>query len=323
MWSLLLLSLLCSWNWVYCSARAVSYGTSSGLEYLLSARQVSDPNGPVCDAICSPNNCGSGSCSSSASKRTLSVITNTTHNAGLVRREWDFFEDEDELGNAIGDYFTAQGRRVTAQRTTVPVQSNGIAYPTHCVQVSFANLPAGNTPIGVGPGFLTGCTTLTIVSPRAVYKCHIWEDLHMTEEPLVRQIQPFDQVLTLIRNGQGAASGSATGVRLNTALFNQAGDGTQAYIFTPRNRDTPRDPNSQVYPAKIGRLTNLIRELLPQATITHINYASRPSYGDPALGVVLFEYDTDSTGGGQNVADWRLWHEDAYQTGRGIGMNVV
>lgn len=100
---------------------------------------------------------------------------------------------------------------------------------------------------------------MCVVSARAVYMCHFWEDLNFPHVntapgPNARVNHGIGPLINLI-SGNGGATPDAAGPALDPTLFNGgAYDNTVAFIMTPRNRATPNDANSQEHGPEIQQV---------------------------------------------------------------------
>ncbi|KJK73913.1 hypothetical protein H634G_10819 [Metarhizium anisopliae BRIP 53293] len=153
----------------------------------------------------------------------------------------------------VGQYLEKQSEKPMLQ-PLCPFEAGGFDSPSFCYQTSFAaaELTKGQFLVGTARTELVGCTVLAVVSTRAVYICHFWEDIHYASRRHLRGAYGFQPVLNMIR-GEGNTTYTA-GPALDSSLFTGPDDHTRAFIMTPRNRSTVNDELSQQYPAEYKSL---------------------------------------------------------------------
>ncbi|KAK9434727.1 hypothetical protein VB005_09509 [Metarhizium brunneum] len=214
----------------------------------------------------------------------------------------------------VGQYLEKQSEKPMLQ-PLCPFEAGGFDSPSFCYQTSFAaaELTKGQFLVGTARTELVGCTVLAVVSVRAAYICHFWEDIHYAPRRHLRGAYGFQPVLNMIR-GEGNTTYTA-GPALDRSLFTGPDDHTRAFIMTPRNRSTVNDELSQQYPAEYKRLVELLQRAVPGIGITKYNYNPERENGKPNAGVekekpfwkgvALFEYDRNADG--KKHPDWRIW----------------
>ncbi|KAE8402490.1 hypothetical protein BDV37DRAFT_284625 [Aspergillus pseudonomiae] len=165
----------------------------------------------------------------------------------------------------------------------------------------------GSEPFQIGTDSLTGCTIVTVVSKRAVYMGHYWENPSWGNAPKFTR-----NVLNFIA---GRTPRSGVGPTLDPALFNAQDDDTRIYLMHPRlgQKEHTSPYKSPRYWKKFEELKNLLNtELLPGAATASWFYITAetsrevPAYRRHAI----FQYDPVAHG--RNKKGWRLFYEDHY-----------
>ncbi|KAE8148860.1 hypothetical protein BDV25DRAFT_168182 [Aspergillus avenaceus] len=165
----------------------------------------------------------------------------------------------------------------------------------------------GSEPFQIGTDSLTGCTIVTVVSKRAVYMGHYWEN------PSWGNVPKFTRnVLNFIA---GRTPRSGVGPTLDPALFNAPDDDTRIYLMHPRlgQKEHTSPYKSPRYRKKFQELKNLLNtELLPgAATASWLYITAEMSREVPAYRRhAIFQYDPVAHG--RSKKGWRLFYEDHY-----------
>ncbi|RAL01806.1 uncharacterized protein BO80DRAFT_472925 [Aspergillus ibericus CBS 121593] len=167
----------------------------------------------------------------------------------------------------------------------------------------------GSAPFQIGTDGLVGCTIVTVVSKRAVYMGHYWE-----EESWSSNYYFPRRVLNFIAGRQPQ---QGIGPAFNPALFNRPDDDTRVYIMHPRRGI--RVYTSAIYRGKLTQLRTLFNQNLlpgvPIATWMYIPVNPRRGQPDPIADQpwrrhAIFQYDPNAHGAGNR--GWRLFYEDHY-----------
>ncbi|OQO00803.1 hypothetical protein B0A48_13490 [Cryoendolithus antarcticus] len=179
----------------------------------------------------------------------------------------------------------------------------------------------GSARIRIGTGEVSGCTVVTVVSTRAVYMGHFWENLSMENDV------DFEENFMNLFFG-GTPQTQTTGPAIDPSLFNQAGDRPIAFIMSPRALayDEGEDPTAEGtgHPAaqgifehatQLNQLRTRLEEIIPGIIIEGYGYEVTADGFVPGapFRLALFEYDPKADAVGPN---WRLWQEDTLNLGR-------
>ncbi|KAJ8122949.1 hypothetical protein O1611_g9711 [Lasiodiplodia mahajangana] len=294
-------------------------------------RALDDPNGqPSCRPVC--ESCGSSCSVTAASKRNLLELVPPNTTAGDELSSAQQFEDTD---------YSSFERALKPQRQTTigsrdNPQTNLISLDlstdhndyTFAVRKEFSDFSSNVLNIGIEG--LTGCTVLAVVSPKAVYMAHFYENLAFRPDGRIAPDTAFEQNCLNLITGQGARW-RARGDHLDPSLFEGTTNGPAiAYIMTPRqDQETPTKqnpsppvpgPDTQFYPGRMEQLSQTLTSLIPGLEVVHYNYIAMNSkdYTQSYQGRALFEYDPNADG--SNNANFRLWYEQTMVDGRSAGI---
>ncbi|GLB10433.1 hypothetical protein AtubIFM57258_006841 [Aspergillus tubingensis] len=180
--------------------------------------------------------------------------------------------------------------------------------PNVAVQKTFRN-----SAFQIGTTGLVGCTVVTVVSRRAVYMGHFWEDPNWEDPELF--------VTTILNFISNTDPRDGSGPALNPALFNQPNDDTRIYIMHPRADDKEDDYTAPYYPEELERLKTLLNQQLlpgiPTATWIYIPVNWEDDEPDPLADQpwrrhAIFQYDPHAHSTGRRKKGWRLFYEDHY-----------
>jgi len=329
--SILLLAFL-GWTWVL-----PSISDASNVVKALSPRQ--DESEPIngCGARCYA--CGEGGSGGSCSRRVKRDI-----GAELF---WHPLEDADAaIGNAssgvdsghlhtraLDDLSGASENDIAAYLARRQTESGAFDLNTAddnslTRQFEFSTRRRGLIIGFTRSGYLTGCTVLTVVSRRAVYMGHFWQNLGFKNyaSPADVRAGAEGRPASFPRNVRNLITGQtpqyrATGPALNPSLYNQEDDKTYASILTPAYQ-----ADNLYFPTQVAAMVTLLGELIPG-----IHVVVKPYYplteeeendisGASVRGQTMFEYDRNADG--QGNADWRLWYEQFSQRGTNLGQEV-
>ncbi|KAK4982521.1 hypothetical protein LTR66_009229 [Elasticomyces elasticus] len=160
--------------------------------------------------------------------------------------------------------------------------------------------PLGNAPFPMGLQGLCGCSTLFVMSRRAVYGAHFFEDLAFTTTSPDRfKAQTINMI-----SGDGSITGE--GPSLDPTFFNQPGDKPVAWILTP---ESDKVPGNQQYPKRIGQIGDQVAALIPGIRVSVFIYnalqggdqekgiPADPEFMTNARGAALYGYDPNNHGG--------------------------
>ncbi|KAK4982840.1 hypothetical protein LTR66_009068 [Elasticomyces elasticus] len=134
--------------------------------------------------------------------------------------------------------------------------------------------PLGNARFPMGLEGLCGCSALFVMSRRAVYGAHFFEDLAFRTTSTARfKAQAINMI-----SGDGPITGE--GPSLDPTFFNQPGDNPVAWILTPESINVP---GNKQYPKRIGG-------------DQEENIPADPEFMTNARGAALYEYDPNNHG---------------------------
>ncbi|CZR64767.1 uncharacterized protein PAC_14666 [Phialocephala subalpina] len=203
----------------------------------------------------------------------------------------------------------------------VILDENGL--PQTTTNTVTVQMPFGDQSFQIGTPDLHGCTVVTVVSKRAVYMGHFFEN------PAFGKQTQFQQRVINWITGVGTRVGK--GSALDPSLFNQNGDDTRIFIMSPRAARGGAQ-SAQYYRTKLPQLKatlNGANGLLPGAPMAlrlyqpldydpdHLdnnpafatNYNIAFSADTPrATGKAVFQFDPNFHG--QGIPGWRLFYEE-------------
>ncbi|KAI1123372.1 hypothetical protein F5Y10DRAFT_286255 [Nemania abortiva] len=301
----------------------------------LQPRALSDSNGqPSCRPVC--GSCGSSCSAAAASKRNLLefVTFNGTVDDELLGAE--------HLGNAnsslfkrtfknvrqstIGTHFKDKIDALVTTRQNPNTNLINLIYSTKSNDYTFAALRDfsnfDSDILNIGVKNLTGCTVLTVVSRRAVYMAHFFENLAFRPDGREAPDTAFQQNCLNLITGQGK-KWKTRGDSLDPSLFTGGNGPAIAYIMTPRQDQDPNSPvpgpETQYFPGRMEQLSQTLTSLIPGLGLSYYNYIAMGSeYHKAYQGKALFEYDPNADG--LNNANFRLFYEQTMQDGRAAGI---
>ncbi|KAF2117936.1 hypothetical protein BDV96DRAFT_644273 [Lophiotrema nucula] len=201
----------------------------------------------------------------------------------------------------------------------------------------------GNNKFQFMTGGIHGCTTITLVSNRAVWMAHFWETYSMriredkkdctkenSDEPVDHPVV-VERILEFIR-GNAVPNPAPNflkpyltpeGPFIQVDLFNrQDTDETKLFISTPTALGVPitRSRFQYRYPLRIKKMAEAVAErigltpevdLIPYQALDYSDPQQFSQAGTNARGHHLFQFDPDSDGNGQRA--WRLFAEHRYR----------
>ncbi|KAI1421434.1 hypothetical protein F5Y12DRAFT_704443 [Xylaria sp. FL1777] len=295
---------------------------------------------PSCRRIC--GSCGSSCSSIAASGQSfLELITsNSTTEGGLSHIDYD-----DNAGpitkrtfknvrqSTIGSYLKSKVGALLNPYGNPNTNLISLAYSTATDDYTFAVLRDfsnfGANILNIGIEGLEGCTVLTVVSRRAVYMGHFFENLAFSPDDGQDPDTAFQQNCLNLITGRGQTSGTQ-GDHLDPSLFTGANGPAIAYIMTPRQDQddpTPQNPNppapgptTQLYASRMSQLSQTLTTLIPGVGVTYYNYIATnvENYKQDYQGKALFEFDPNADG--SNHPNFRLWYEETMKDGRAAGI---
>ncbi|KAK6438346.1 hypothetical protein LTR95_005449 [Oleoguttula sp. CCFEE 5521] len=181
----------------------------------------------------------------------------------------------------------------------------------------------GDKAFVIGTGQVSGCTVLTVVSKRAVYMGHFWENLSISTE-----LKWTRNVMNLVF---GATPKQLTyGPAIDPSQFTQADDQPHAYIMSPRALEYDEGENRKTlgtghpgargffeHAARLNVLIARLEEIIPGIIVESYDYevTADQVYPPAPFRLALFEYDPEADAVGAN---WRLWQEDQLTQGREV-----
>ncbi|KAI8966244.1 hypothetical protein F5Y11DRAFT_343630 [Daldinia sp. FL1419] len=306
----------------------------------LQVIRASDNGRPYCRQIC--GSCGSACSSTTGSKRSLSgpVAFNITDDNGLSTE----YENTGPLlkrvirpvrQNNVGNYIKTKAAALVSTRVNPRTNLISLAYSTNRNDFTFAVLrdlqDFKTNVLNIGVVNLTGCTVLTVVSHRAVYMGHFFENLAFAPDagnPRDPDTAFQENCLNLI-TGQGQTY-QVRGDSLDPRLFTGENGPAFAFIMTPRqSQDSPTEqnpnppvpgPETQMYAGRINQLSQTLTDLIPGLWIVYYNYIAvdTDEYIQDYQGKALYEYDPNADGA--NNANFRLWYEQNTENGQNLGL---
>lgn len=272
---------------------------------------IEDPNVPECVSLCSFATCNPGPLAKrDLDKRSKGRLEkrdgalNETAYKTLLKRDFTEIRQTDLANYLVGQFENDLFDPYFGAPMSLYSPSENVV-----VQEVF-----GNTPFQVGIQGLCGCTAVTVVSERAVFMGHFYEDPTWVNPSSFK-----NAVLNFFRGANQVGLGPA----LNPALFT-ANDDTRVYIMTPRSRNvgssTSQPWTRTNYYGKLAQLISTIQSRLGSSVpIAVWNYPrldctvivngeeqTNPALFESERGVGVFQYDPT---GYNNARGWRLFYE--------------
>ncbi|TGJ78222.1 hypothetical protein E0Z10_g10548 [Xylaria hypoxylon] len=202
---------------------------------------------------------------------------------------------------------------------------------TFAVLRSFSDFNANI--LNIGTERLEGCTVLTVVSRKAVYMAHFFENLAFAPDDGKAPDSAFEQNCINQITGRGQ-TWRTRGDSIDPSLFTGNNGPAFAYIMTPRQeqadptRQNPNPPvpgpDTQLYAERMRQLSQTLTSLIPGLWVVYYNYiaANAAQYEEQDAqqhrGKALFEYDPNADG--NNNANFRIWYEQNMENGQGAGL---
>lgn len=185
----------------------------------------------------------------------------------------------------------------------------------------------GRKAFSFATGGLCGCTALFVISRRAVYVAHYWENISFSpDKAWVDEYGDADNafqqtVIKGLNDGVGRGQNPEQ-VSLKSKVNRIADDHVRAYLMIPTtNADEVEDAYRDKWNLMKETVNGLIPRLREDGRWTEIRYealdSTDPMLSETAMGKVLFKFDPDHNGM-KKAALWiernpEPWHDDEWQ----------
>ncbi|KAI1108459.1 hypothetical protein F5Y14DRAFT_457027 [Nemania sp. NC0429] len=304
----------------------------------LQPRDSGNDGRPSCRRIC--GSCGSSCSSTTASKRSLLELVTFNNTA-----EDELGAEYDDTGRLlkrtlrnvrqtnIGGYLQGKIQALVSTRENLDTNLINLAYSTDQNDFTFAALrdfsKFGANVLNIGIQGLEGCTVLTIVSRKAVYMAHFFENLAFAPDDKKDPNEAFQENCLNLITGQDP-TWRKRGDSLDPSLFTGDNGPARAYIMTPRpDQDSPTaqnpnppvpGPGEQLYAGRITQLSQTLTGLIPGLEVVYYNYiaVNVEKQQQAYQGKALFEFDPNADG--SSNPNFRLWYEQTMNDGRAMGL---